>query len=294
MRVTITGGAGRIARYTALRLASEGHQVTLFDRVPLADLADDDPRRTMPFVIGDVTDPDACRQACAEAEGIVHLGGILVPTPDTFRVNTVGTWNVLEAARAVGAARVVLASSINATGIGWHITNRPVEQVAYLPLDEDHPTHPEDSYSLSKYVNELTAAAFSHAYGFKTAAMRYAGVFTPERLAEHRQNPPEPGFSRVYQPGRYRGIWAYVDVRDVAQANCQALLAPDLPLTGAYFIAADDTQSTLETRELLERFLPEWLPKVRTLTGRQSLFSMAKARRAFGFRPEYSWTRAEA
>lgn len=288
MRVMITGGAGRIASFTALRLAREGHEVTLFDRVPLAELAEDDPRRGMRFVLGDIMDPKACQRASEGIEGIVHLGGILQPAPDTFQVNTVGTWNVLDAARQAGAGRVVLASSINAVGIGWHLTNRPLELVEYLPLDEEHPVHPEDSYSLAKYFNELTAAAFTQAYGIKTAAMRYAGVYTPDRIQTHAANPPAPQFVR--SPVGYQGIWAYVSIHDVAQANCKALLAPELPPTGAYFIAAEDTTATIDTMELLRRFLPHWLPKVRALEGRQSLFSSAKAAKAFGYRPEHSWT----
>jgi nucleoside-diphosphate-sugar epimerase len=287
MRVTITGGAGRIARWTAERLAAEGHAVTLFDQAPLPD-EDRGPRRAMPFVLGSIMDPAACARACEGAEGVAHLAGILVPTPDTFQVNTVGTWNVLEAAAKAGAQRVALASSINAFGIGWHLTTTPLERVQYVPLDEDHPVCPEDSYSLSKWLNELTAAAFTQAYGIRTAALRFAGVFTPERTAAHAANPPEPRLAHV--PGRYNGIWAYVDVRDAAQAVCKALLAPDVPPAGAYVISAADTSATWDTMDLLRRFLPAWAPKARGLEGRASLYSSAKAARAFGYRPEHSWT----
>lgn len=288
MRVTITGGAGLIAHYTAARLVEDGHAVTLFDRVPIPDLAPDDPRRGVRLELGDIMDADACARACDGADAVVHLAGIKVPQADTFAVNAAGTWNVLEAARRGGAQRVVLASSINALGIGWNVTFKPFELVDYVPFDEEHPVHPEDSYSVAKYFNELTAAAFTQAYGLTTVSLRYAGVWTPERMKAHAANPPEPTFGR--SPTGYQGIWAYVDVRDVAQANCKALLAPDLPPTGAYYVAAADTTASVETLDLLRRFLPHWVPKARGLERRQSLFSSAKAARTFGYRPEHTWT----
>ncbi|MBI2940090.1 MAG: NAD-dependent epimerase/dehydratase family protein [Chloroflexi bacterium] len=289
MKVVITGGAGLIARYTALRLVDEGHEVVLFDRYPLRETGPDDRLPKLRFHLGDILDEETCVRACDGAEGIVHLAGIKTPQePGCFAINTVGTWNVLEAARTVGARRVVLASSVNALGIGWHLTTKPLELVDYVPFDEAHPVHPEDAYSLAKYFNELTAAGFTQASGLETAAMRYAGVLPPERMQALAARPPEPAFVRG--PSGYQGIWGYVDVRDVAQANCRALLAPDLPPTGAYYIAAEDTTSPVETMELLRRFLPHWVPKARGITGRQSLFNCDRAKKAFGYQPEYSWT----
>ena len=287
MKVLITGGAGRIARWTALRLYEEGHEVVLFDRVPLPEMERDDPRRDMSFVEGDIMDFESFLRSSEGANGIVHQAGILIPQEDTFAVNTVGTWNALEVARQVGADRVVLASSVNALGIGWNITMKPFELVDYVPFDEEHPVHPEDSYSLAKYFNELTAEGFTQAYGIKTASMRYGGVRTPDQLKAHAANPPEPYFGPNERG--YRGIWGYVDVRDVAQANCKALLEPNLPPSGAYYITAADTQSPLDTMELLRRFLPDWVSKARNLKERQSLYSSDKAGKAFGYKPEHSW-----
>ena len=288
MRVVITGGAGLIARYTSLRLAVGGHEVVLFDRYPLPESGSADPLRRMRVELGDVMDRAACVRVCEGAEGVIHLAGIKTPVPECFEINTVGTWNILEAARQVGVQRVVLASSINGIGIGWHITMQPFALVEYVPIDEEQPVHPEDSYSLSKWLNELTAAGFTQAYGLKTAALRYAGVYTPTRSQALAANPPEPTFTR--SDSGYQGIWGYVDVRDVAQANCKALLAPGLLPAGAYYISAADTTSPVETMELLRRFLPHWVPKARGIVGRQSLFSCAKAATAFGYKPEYSWT----
>ena len=51
----------------------------------------------------------------------------------------------------------------------------------------------------------------------------------------------------------------------------------------------EDPIGVARTAELLQRFLPHWVPLAGTLTGRQSLFSTAKAAAAFDYRPTRSW-----
>ncbi|MFN8524342.1 MAG: NAD(P)-dependent oxidoreductase [Chloroflexota bacterium] len=289
MKITITGGSGRIARWTCERLLRDGHEVLLFDRESPPAVAHAGQLRGVRTLRGDVMDSSACLEACRGADAVLHLAGILVPQADTFAVNTLGTWNVLEAARQVGVRRVVLASSINVTGIGWHVSRVPFERVRYLPLDEDHPLSPEDSYSLSKLCNEETAAALGRAHGIQTAALRFAAVRDPAQLEAFARDRPAATFERNERG--YQGIWSYLDVRDAAQACARALTAESIPTVGAYFIAAPDTLACEPTMSLLQRFIPEWVPLVRSLSGRAGLFSTVRAEQAFGFRAEHGWAK---
>src|SRR5437773_2119301 len=81
------------------------------------------------------------------------------------------------AARLAGVRRFFCASSINAFGtFFWRLSGKPVIY-RKLPLDESFAPVPEDPYSLSKWVNELTCDAFHRAYGITTAAFRFAGIW---------------------------------------------------------------------------------------------------------------------
>ena len=63
-------------------------------------------------------------------------------------------------------------------GLGFRISEAPF-QVDYLPIDEDHPLRPEDTYSLSKVLDEELLKAFSRAYNIDCIALRLMGVDYP-------------------------------------------------------------------------------------------------------------------
>src|SRR5437588_13120155 len=118
----ITGAQGCIGSWIVKALAERGDAPVVFDR-------SDDRRRLeaimqpqdldrVRFVSGDITDVSAVRSAL-EASGarrIIHLAGLQVPTCKADPVagafvNVIGTLNVFESAKAIGAERVVYASS---------------------------------------------------------------------------------------------------------------------------------------------------------------------------------------
>jgi nucleoside-diphosphate-sugar epimerase len=68
-----------------------------------------------------------------------------------------GTYNVLEASVKTGIRKVIFASSETTYGICFAEGEKKPE---YIPVDEQHPTVPHDSYAASKVVNEVTAQSF--------------------------------------------------------------------------------------------------------------------------------------
>src|SRR5215212_6403056 len=117
----MTGALGCIGAWVVKALIERGDRPVVFDqsrdRRRLEAIVDPADLARVTFVHGDVTDAQAVRTAL-EASGatrIIHLAGLQVPTcrADPARgamVNVVGTLHVLEAARALGAERVVYAS----------------------------------------------------------------------------------------------------------------------------------------------------------------------------------------
>ena len=81
----------------------------------------------------------------------------------------------------------------------------------YLPVDEEHPTVPEDSYAMSKVVNEACARSFQARTGADIYALRINNVIEP-----HEYERDFPGYFDDPEVRR-RNIFAYIDARDLGQ-----------------------------------------------------------------------------
>ncbi|HEV8636702.1 MAG TPA: NAD(P)-dependent oxidoreductase [Chloroflexota bacterium] len=300
MQVTITGGTGSLAEYVANELADK-HNLVLFDRVEAGqNRFQYEPKGRL--VVGDLTSFDDCQLAVEGSQAVIHLGAIpypvdhpdsirraqetgrpLLPWDETMRVNTMGTYYLLEAAKRAGVKTVVAASSNCVLGHGFRISGTPFP-IEYLPIDEAHRLDFEDSYSLSKHLNEDTLQAYSRAYGMHCYALRPAGVNRREMLE---------AFAKEYkQPEEWSDwLFAYVDIRDMARAFRMCLEASEgMPPFEAFYCNAADTRLLEDTRSFVARKRPDLLPKLRGIEGRGSLISTAKAERMFGWKPEHSWT----
>jgi len=210
MKVMITGAFGFLGRRLITELEERGHDLLLLDQSAPeeATLYGRDFTEKIkspvitkwPHVKAGITDADAVVRAMQGRDAVIHLAAIPSGYPeqglDIMRVNVTGTYNILDAARLAGVSRAVCASSINAFGtFYWRLSGKPVEYKS-MPLDETFDPVPEDPYSLSKLCNELTCAAFSRAYGLTTAALRFAGVWTPSHQGVVRRSLPVGSYSR--------------------------------------------------------------------------------------------------
>jgi nucleoside-diphosphate-sugar epimerase len=269
----VTGAGGHLGGFVVREL--EGHY-------ELVLVARDRLETPHELVVGDLLSPADCEAALAEADALIHLAAIPEPSRETFHVNVMTTYHLLEAAREHGVKRVVMASSNCAYGHGFRISGNPFD-VRHLPISESHPCEPEDGYSLSKLVSESILASYRRAYGIEAAALRLNWVWGPDELVWRRK---EKALDHAaLQPW----FWAYVDGRDAATAFRLALGAPELHEELAYNISAADTIADEDSRELVERFHPALRHLATSLRGRESFFSSAKARKVLGYEPRHSW-----
>ena len=157
-RVVVTGGSGKVGRACVEDLLAHGYEVVNVDTVPPAV-------ENCPFVQADLTDFGQALEILSEVddrlrdiEALVHLAAIPAPgrNPNAviFKVNTLSTYNVFEAARRLGIRNVAWASSETVLGIPFD-TPPP-----YAPVDEGYPARPESAYSLSKLLGEEMAKQF--------------------------------------------------------------------------------------------------------------------------------------
>ncbi|WP_076263678.1 NAD-dependent epimerase/dehydratase family protein [Intrasporangium flavum] len=289
MRIFFTGGSGKAGRHVAPFLAEQGHQVTNADHVPLGHPAVDD-------LTVDLTDIGETYSALAglarfdelelEAkpayDAVVHFAAVprilLTSDAKTYATNVLSTYNVLEAATRLGIRKVVFASSETTYGICFAQGER---RPLYVPVDEEHPTVPEDSYAMSKVANEVTARSFQARTGADVYGLRINNVIEPHEYAE--MFPPflaDPALRR-------RNVFAYIDARDLGQMVQRCLEVDGLGYE-VFNVANADMSVAATTDEVRERFY-EGVELRRPMGRDETFYSIDKARDLLGFSPQHSW-----
>lgn len=288
-RIFFTGGSGKAGRHVIRYLLERGHRVLNVDLKPL-DMAGVD------NLVADITDSGQMFNAMtsyanfAELEpgtgvprfdAVVHFAAVprilINPDNETFRVNAIGTYNVVEAAVKLGIRKIVIASSETTYGVCF-ADGRVNPKV--LPLEEDYDVDPMDSYGLSKVVNEETARAFQRRSGFDIYALRIGNVIEPHEYDRF------PGFFADPEVRR-RNAFCYIDARDLGQIVDLCISRDGLGFQ--IFNAGNDTNSVnIPSAELAERFFPG-VPVTRPLDEHEALFSNRKIRDVLGFKEEHDW-----
>lgn len=277
MRILVTGGSGKLGRSVVRRLVEDGHDVLNLDRAG---------ERTPQLVMVDLTDYAQVVDAVlgiddrhAGVDAIVHLAAIpapgIVPDAATFRNNMLSTYNVFQAARRAGIARIVYASSETVLGLPFDVPP------PYIPVDEEYPARPESTYSLVKHLEEQMAVQLTRwDPELSITALRFSNVMDPEDYAQF------PTFDADATARRWN-LWAYIDGRDGAQAVVRALenAAPGFE---AFIIASADTVMSRSSAELAAEVYPD-VPVVKELGEHETMLSIDKARRLLGYEPRHSW-----
>ncbi len=289
-RIFFTGGSGKAGRHVIPYLLKQGHRVLNVDLVPL----------NLPGVdnlIADITDSGQMFNAMSSYAGldeleigngipkfdaVVHFAAVprilIKPDNETFRVNTIGTYNVIEAAVKLGIKKIIIASSETTYGICFADGETDPKE---LPLAENYDVDPMDSYGLSKVVNEKTAQSFQLRSGFDIYALRIGNVIEPHEYQElfpHYFRNPEV---------RRRNAFCYIDARDLGQIVDLCIQRNDLGFQ-IFNAGNDENGAVLSNNQLIERFFPN-VPIKRALSENEALFSNQKIRDVLGFKEQHSW-----
>ena len=289
-RIFFTGGAGKAGKHVIPYLLDQGHRVMNVDLKPLDHPGVDN-------LIANITDSGQMFNAMSSYAGldelepghgvpkfdaVVHFAAVprilINPDNETFRVNTIGTYNVIEAAVKLGVKKIIIASSETTYGICFSDGQTDPK---VLPLEEEYDVDPMDSYGLSKVVNEKTARSFQRRSGFDIYALRIGNVIEPHEYAElfpHYFEHPEV---------RRRNAFCYIDARDLGQIVDLCLQKDGLGYQ-VFNAGNDQNGAVIPSKELAERFFPG-VPISRELGEHEALFSNRKIREVLGFEEQHNW-----
>jgi nucleoside-diphosphate-sugar epimerase len=290
MRIFFTGGSGKAGRHAIAHLVEQGHRVVNADLVPLGHPGVADLRIDLTDA-GQVFDALSAYAGYDELDAgtgvptydaVVHFAAIpailVRPDNETFRVNALSTYNVIDAATKCGVAKVIFASSETTYGICFADGEVRPE---YVPVDEQHPTVPHDSYAMSKVVNEVTARSFHARTGIDIYGLRINNVIEP-----HEYESEFPAF--LEDPGlRRRNIFAYIDARDLGHMVDCCLRTDGLGYE-VFNVSNDDTSVGVTSDEVYERFYAG-VPRHADIDGHSTFYANDKAKRMVGFAPRHSW-----
>ncbi len=290
MRILFTGGSGKAGKHVIQYLLNQGHKVLNVDLTPLNLVGVDN-------LIADITDSGQMFNAMSsyanlgelelgqgiqKFDAVVHFAAVprilIKPDNETFRVNTVGTYNVIEAAVKLGIKKIIIASSETTYGICFSDGETDPKS---LPLEEDYDVDPMDSYGLSKVVNEKTAQSFQRRSGFDIYALRIGNVIEPDeysKLFPHFFKHPEV---------RRRNAFCYIDARDLGQIVDLCLKKEGLGFQ-IFNAGNDHNGAILTTQELTQMFFTN-VPITRELGEYEALFSNKKIKEVLGFKEEHNW-----
>lgn len=185
MRYLITGTAGFIGFHVAKRLIDEGHFVVGFDGMtPYYDVTLKERRHAIlqrsngfKAVRAMLEDRAALDRAAelAEPEVIIHLAAqagvrYSLENPKAYvDSNLVGSWNMLELAKAIAPKHLMLASTSSIYGAN--------EKIPFA--EADRADEPMTLYAATKKSMELMAHSYAHLYEVPTTAFRFFTVYGP-------------------------------------------------------------------------------------------------------------------
>ncbi len=293
MRSLVTGGAGFIGSNLVDALLAGGDEVTVVDDLSTGRRENLEPGLAAgaTLVEADIRDREALEGIAGERrpEVVFHLAAqidvrksIADPAFDAS-INVGGTANVLEAARAAGARRLVFSST------GGAIYGEGEGQE--LPLGEDAPLAPEAPYGQSKYAGEGYLSLYERLYGLSSVPLRLGNVYGP------RQDPlGEAGVVAIFcgrlREGKRPTVFGdgrqtrdYIYVGDVVAAM---LAAAESTATGPFNVGTGVETDVLELVRALgelggaEDFEPEFAPPRAGEVQRISI-DPARARRELGW-----------
>ncbi len=297
-KMMVTGADGFIGSHLTETLVREGHSVRAFVCYNALNtwgwLDDSEPeiKDALEVVAGDIRDPHGVLSAMKGVDVVFHLAALIaIPYsyyyPESyFDTNIKGTLNVLQAARTLGTEKIVQTSTSEVYGTAQ-----------YVPIPETHPLNAQSPYAASKIGADQMALAFHRAFGTPVTVIRPFNTYGPRQ--SNRAVIPTI-ITQIAQGARKIRLGALTPTRDfnyikdtvrgfIAVAETPGTVGEVVNIGSGFEVSVGETAeiiaalmgATIEIETDAQRLRPE-KSEVQRLCA-----DTAKARRLFGWRPDY-------
>ena len=269
MRILVTGGAGYIGSIVAGELEHNGYQIAVVDNLQQGH------RKAIPaeaeFLQADICDAPELEKIFQgrEIDAVMHLAAesaveySMLDPGRFFETNVIGGIKLLDTMLKYCVHNIIFSSSAAVYG-----------EPETIPIGEDHPKVPLNSYGESKLMFERILKWYGQAYDIKHISLRYfnaagaAGQLGEDHRPETHLIPnvlkaaldnngrPVTLFGTDYPTKDGSCVRDYVHVSDIARAHILALkkldgLSPDK--SGAYNLGNGGGYSVIEVIETARR-----------------------------------------
>jgi UDP-glucose 4-epimerase len=266
-RILVTGGAGYVGSVCCLQLLERGHQVTVVDDLSTGHAAAVPNGAVLHQV--DVGDRGAMTKVLAadRFDAVFHFAAkALIPESVSnpglfFDSNVASGIALLETIRAAGIRKFVFSSSAAVYG-----------NPQSVPIDEDHPKDPVNSYGETKLMLERVLRWYATAYGWTAVAFRYFNASGATSTIGEDHCPETHIIPLLLQTAAgmresfeiYGTDYAtpdgtclrdYVHVIDIAEAHILALGLQHRPGLFSYNIGTGTSYSVRQVSEVVEQEL---------------------------------------
>jgi CDP-paratose 2-epimerase len=206
--ILVTGGAGFIGSNIADALASQGHDVLIYDAMTRAGVERNlgwlqarHPEK-ITAIHADIRDRNALARAAAEAQAVFHMAAQVAVTTslddprDDFETNIGGTFNLLEALRAKAAPTPLVFASTNK--VYGDLADLTFEQTpdGYRPtqpgvrdhgIGEDRPLDFHTPYGVSKGAADQYVLDYARSYRMPAAVLRMSCIYGQRQMGTEDQ-----------------------------------------------------------------------------------------------------------
>lgn len=268
MKILVTGGAGYIGSSVVKLLAEQKHDVVVVDNLSSGSkrLVD---KRAM-FYEADLLDKEALYGIFKKNQNIgvvIHLAALKsveesMKNPAMYNQNIIGTINVLDIMSVFKIPKIIFSSTAAVYG-------KPL----YSPVDEGHPTAPQNYYGFTKLQCEELIRWYGKIYGMQYVILRYFNVagdcglnyvdknarnvfsVLMQVLTEKRKIFEVLGNDYDTRDGTC--IRDYIDINDLAEAHVKAL---EVKTSEIINLGTNKGTSVLELIEATEKVLCKKIP----------------------------------
>jgi NAD dependent epimerase/dehydratase len=182
MKVLVTGADGFIGSHLTELLLGKAYRVRALSQYNSFNywgwLEDIPSNPNLEIVTGDVRDPHFCKELIKGVDIVFHLAALIaIPysyvAPESYvDTNVRGTLNICQAAKENGNIRVIHTSTSEVYGTAQ-----------YVPIDENHPKHPQSPYSASKIAADAIAMGYYHSFNLPVTIARPFNTYGPRQSA---------------------------------------------------------------------------------------------------------------